>query len=724
MELAWSPVAGATAYQVQVSDTGLWGAGTYTATTGVPRFAAPVTLPHGDLVWRVRALEGDERGAWSAATEFTRGWDAMPQDPQTHLDANGVLPAVSWAPVPGASFYEVEYSRVPFDALDEADAPQEGTLDHFTCYTSHTWLAPYGVSIGQALEDPPGGEEACAFVVNSGEEADPDAGPSSPFEMGGSFVWDTQYFWRVRARDGAVDDRASIADGSAACTGVWVESGAVVESDGKVTVPVGMDPPEYAPTPDCSRWVDGGSFTPTVPDGWRDEPTVPTGLRVEPAAEPTSSPASASDTPLFRWDPVPGALKYRVSLGRSADLRDPVHVWETHATGMLPLGALPDKDLRTYWTVQACNGNARCSPPAPVRSFTKRATSTTTVVRGAVDDRYRLGTLRWSVQGGAPAAAGQLVGPAPQAKGYEVQVLRAGEVAAAERAERPPVVALSARTDGVGDAARELRWTFDSSELAQGQYEWRVRALPEVGEPLAWSAPGPLDVGAPVLTLAARSGFEPGAPVAVTASEAVTGVDGTSVQVVVAASGEPVRGTLRPTAAGRAWTFTPDGGWVAGQAYALRVGTAVVDLAGKRASAAAGTVTAGLQVDSASGALQLGSAGGAWTTVPASDAVGKSFLRTSAKAPLGTPSYAQARFRGTGVDVLACRGPRAGVLRVLLDGRTAATVDLYQSYSSCGRVWRSPAMTDGPHAVRLQPTGTRNARSTGRLLDVDAVVAR
>ena len=245
LELAWSPVSGATAYDVEIDDDGDFGnGGELVDSTTVTAYAVPVALPRGGYAWRVRAKGTSGTGEWSAPAAFVRGWTDGP----TGLQAvDGKVPSLRWDPLPDASFYEVEISDQPFD-----QAPSDtGRVNHWICYTNHTSLAPYGVAAGR--EDPPGDESGCPFVFDS--TAKPAANGAFP----GKYFPDT-FYWRVRGRDTSVDTRtATFADPAVSCTGVWPESGGTGNPDGSVTVPLPYGPPKYTSTPECSRWSNGGA---------------------------------------------------------------------------------------------------------------------------------------------------------------------------------------------------------------------------------------------------------------------------------------------------------------------------------------------------------------------------------------------------------------------------------------------------------------------------------
>lgn len=719
LELRWRAVTGATSYEVQVSDSGDFGADVLTGTSTLTRWTPPVSLPRGDYAWRVRAKSGSTAGAWSAIGFFTRGWDSAPGG-AVQFAEGGPLPAISWAPMPDASFYEVEFSRVPFDA---GSGVYEGTAEHYTCYTMHTYLAPYGVIAGS--ENPPGDEKGCSFDV------DPKAADGD-FKLDGKFHAGTTYYWRVRGRDSSVDTRTTpFVDPALSCTGAWMESGATVASapaptttttpdptttatapvQPVVTVPIGGEPPKYDPQPACSEWLSGGQFTVSDLIG-TDRPPAPSGLRVEPTAgDASASVVAATDTPLFRWTPVAGAAKYRVYVGRTADFRDADHVWETFGSSLMPLGTFANRGLKTYWTVQACTANALCSNPAPAHAFTKASKVTAKPKSASISGAEA--TLTWNLQL-ASNASGQRVPGVAGARAYRVQVALGGDFS-------HPL--LDVTTDRIADRADTTtsRYTFPSSRLNTGVYQWRVGAVDETNTLLGWSTAGTFMKGNPVATLAiARPGFSQTGPVLLKFSEPVTGVSTSTLGIVTAGTSTKVAGSL--TYAGtNTWKFTPSHPLLTGQYYAPWLSTAVKAYAGRAVSVNRTPVRATTVADSASVATVKRSGDQGWSLVTASDAVGRSFARTSDNPRTSTKASVTATGKGRTVSVYACRNNRSGVAQIYVDGHLRKTIDLYQSYSGCARVWSWSTGSTTTHTVVVRPSGTKRSVSRGYELDVDAI---
>ncbi len=78
-------------------------------------------------------------------------------------------------------------------------------------------------------------------------------------------------------------------------------------------------------------------------------------------------------------------------------------------------------------------------------------------------------------------------------------------------------------------------------------------------------------------------------------------------------------------------------------------------------------------------------------------------------------------FTGTNVAWVGTLAPSRGIAQVSVDGGPLQQVDLYQpSYELATIVWASGPLPDGPHTVVIRVTGTKNAASANRRVDVDA----
>jgi hypothetical protein len=160
LELTWSPVAGATAYELQVDDDGDFSEGPLlSATTAIPAWTVPTSLPRGQYAWRVRARNADGSGAWTAA-EFTRGLGHPA--PTNLVAAQGAVPSFSWTPCRTRPSTRSR-SATCRSTRTVPPTPVGSTAGRATPTTRP--LTPYGVAAG--TEHPPGDETKCPFTFKA-----------------------------------------------------------------------------------------------------------------------------------------------------------------------------------------------------------------------------------------------------------------------------------------------------------------------------------------------------------------------------------------------------------------------------------------------------------------------------------------------------------------------------------------------------------------------------
>ena len=116
--LSWNPVAGATAYDVEVTPGDQFNNVIFFGKDIHQSFVTPGAvgaLPDDDYTWRVRAKDPNgNAGPWTVATPFTKAWTSptqiSPADNSTTHDLD-----LSWAPVAGAERYEVQITSQQFN---------------------------------------------------------------------------------------------------------------------------------------------------------------------------------------------------------------------------------------------------------------------------------------------------------------------------------------------------------------------------------------------------------------------------------------------------------------------------------------------------------------------------------------------------------------------------------------------------------------------------------
>jgi hypothetical protein len=152
---------------------------------------------------------------------------------------------------------------------------------------------------------------------------------------------------------------------------------------------------------------------------------------------------------------------------------------------------------------------------------------------------------------------------------------------------------------------------------------------------------------------------------------------------------------------------------------------ATVTVSGKAPASSAGKVVAIDGFRSAAGFIQENAAQVMqwWSKRRATDAYHGDYDMTSFALAGSTGAHPTgvAYVKGSSVSIIGCKGPDAGKLNVVLNGSLVGTIDLYQSYTSCGKRLYVHSLSGSRQSVKLVATGTHNSRSTGYRVSVDAI---
>ena len=82
---------------------------------------------------------------------------------------------------------------------------------------------------------------------------------------------------------------------------------------------------------------------------------------------------------------------------------------------------------------------------------------------------------------------------------------------------------------------------------------------------------------------------------------------------------------------------------------------------------------------------------------------------------------AELAFTGTRVSWIGFRGPQAGKARVFVDGALKTTVDTYAAAEQLQAVlYTSATLSDSPHTLAIEVTGTKNSKATANYIVIDA----
>lgn len=696
VELSWSPVDGATGYDVRLSSSADW-SDTSSITipgahTTAPVYAPPPDLPHATYSWQVRADFSSGAGAWASAPQpFTRAWLDRPIGLQS--DSSKWLD-LSWTPMADASFYEVEVSTE--SSFPDPD-PVQGTLNNSTqtirCYTAHPEWMPQLDRVGTS-----GINVDCDPL-----KLDLPAGP---------------YYWRVRGRNGtAVVAGKYNTSGDAFCTGVWHDT------DVKAT----------SSTAECSLWSD-----PTVavsPMG--KTPGVATDLIAAPSGLGTSCTLPCADTPELHWSDVPWADFYRVTIAYDGAMTNIAHIIDVSDDRLLEAAATPDQQQSMYWTVQACVSQGA----SPIITPDSKGICGTAAVPLLYPTKHSMAAQLSSPASGA--AVNQLyptlswlhysaVDPMTEARGYRLQVATGADFS-------QPLV--DTTTDLTAYTAQQV---WPSTTLW-----WRVAAIDEMGNQLTWSTPRLFTLTTP--TVPSTSVDSASAALGQRwelqqTSAALGGWYAVSAnandRMSFSFSGPMVRlyGTRMP-AGGYADVYIDGLKKATVNFYSSSVryrqmvyGTTIasgshlltVIVRGSHQTGATGSKVAIDALATSSATIEELSAVMRWSTHRATDAYNGSYAAaTYPLADRGSRPRAWARMTGSIFTVYGCKSPRSGKMYVFVDSKLIGTADLYQSYSACNRVvFRTPVLTAGAHTVTVEPVGLARTGSLGTEVSVDRITAQ
>ncbi|MFC4787380.1 Ig-like domain repeat protein [Nocardioides sp. MAHUQ-72] len=536
---AWKPVAGATSYTVQVgtdrqfTDPALITASTQRTTAAVLTGYQPV----GYYYWRVSAALGSGYATpWSDAIRYqVKGLDAARLtapadsfDPVPGSDPEEWVRDVilDWDPVPGAATYQLQVSTDDafMTMVDNVSGivgtrySPPGTYNNDEYY----WRVRPVDASGNAAEWPAtpwkfrrAWPEQLALVYPTGDLT----GSTTPF----FYQWDaieraSKYTVYLYKADGTQVCKADTVQTTLANTCKPAVAGdytwkVLATDDGGPARPVTdlIAQPgtafHYEPVPAPAG---SGPLTVDMVTGHAASMSGTTAYGIGGSARDAcgaSLPDTCVDlrqTPILTWDPVPGAVKYKLTLARDSELTNVISTEDVTDPIWTPSTTMPDSQAGSayFWVVQPCWGSSTslCAPLKHAEhSFAKKTIAphlispVETVVNGVltppvVEDDV---TLDWSTELAAlrdPTAMidSSLTTPAStEAKSYVVQT------------------SIDPSFSSTLESATVDQTTFTSfaNTYPEGPIYWRVRALDGSGNPTVWSATGQFEKRSPVPVL-------------------------------------------------------------------------------------------------------------------------------------------------------------------------------------------------------------------------------
>ena len=472
--------------------------------------------------------------------------------------------------------------------------------------------------------------------------------------------------------------------------------------------------------------------------------------RPAPGAASNEAPHSVCDDfPTISWNAVAGAARYRLYVSLTDDFSNIQRIVETSATTWTPTDAWRESSISDayYYLVQPCTTDS-CgrvptadadgdSVPDQVeeQSFLKRSPAAKTVAAAKPQSIVEGVELRWEDYAKTRREA---TGKSETAGAYAYRLeVRSGGATFAQGTLVEDVVVDGARCRPTGgtdagyrrdaslactDSAREvapgtddvLSYVSKAKAYPDANVHWRVQALDPSGNRLPWSAPQTIDATPPTFVVspmedAAVDGF-----LTVTWSEPVDGVTDGTLRLRSTPS------TVTPLGDGKTWKLKANATMYAGAPYTVEASPKILDKAGNGFLPKAVTLKTQALVDDKSGGLRrLGD----WSQLAASGAVGGTYLRSTPSASAWR--IAQVSTFGSAVEVKGCTSPEGGIAEIWSDGRRLAQVDTYRTSTSCGVVLYSGPTGPGLlHVVEVRGTGAKSPASKGTALMVDAVTAK
>lgn len=650
--LKWTAVTYATTYEVQLSPNGDFTNNLVTlpnnGQTPGTQYELPLSVPHDEYFWRVRALDAKAATAWSSARSFLKDWvnglDIL-QAP------TGTDPQIIWTPDPEASIYRV---RISTDPGFPSDPKKTGV-----CWTANTSWTPYTLA---STTETVGGT-----CMKTNDMLD-----------------GMTYFWEVSAWD---DSTAAVVTSDDAPDANWDCASA---------------------QPECDAMTLGsqGSFVFSAPAPGALS-GVPTGLTTTwhttslPGTDCTGGTCPV--TPTMSWDPVTGANYYRVVISHDPFFTNIYRVYDTQWPSVTGRDAFFDAQSGHgfYWSVEAgtCvnETNSLCGTPVLVGDNEPPSGGKTTITLGSSSAAATFAKSSGSVPLTSPLNGAFLTSRGVTFN-WDSYLDNGGQHAIDARNYRVQVATDPDFSNVLFDVSDVdmTQWTNSSAALGDGLYYWRVQPIDQSGNHLQWSGTRHFskDSTPPVFTLTDRSPASVTAPLHVKVNDsAIVGtVSQSSLHVIpVVGTQTPINGVWTQSSA-TTWTFKPAVTLTPGQTYALAVVGTITDQAGNQAIASSRSVRMSGRTDDINPAWHYGSG---WRKISASGALGGTFHRGSSGAS------AVVHLVGRTLSVYACKAPKSGRLRVQVDGTTVAHPSLRQSFTKCGvLIYRGDVTANKVHTIR------------------------
>ena len=450
-EFSWDPVAGSSAYELQIAETL-----DDVAAAEVIRVDTNVYTPETALTndtshyWRVRAIDAfDTATQWSSAFTFQISWGAMTGlSPAAETTTNSNLPVFEWSPVSGASSYE--FQIVP-DGSSWDGASTELLTDGAVAHIPDSPLAS-GAYLWRVR-----GVDAAGGTTPWGEETALTIRWGSPANLvpNGDVLEETrpQLSWDVGSDlSGASGVELQIATSVEALEAATIRQ--VTETPFS-----SYTPPESLENNTTHHWRVRGVDEAEQPGTWSDVASFSVSWGEMSGLSPASGETVDTTRPTFSWNAVAGADHYELQLA-------------------------PDGSDIDAGTTQECINLSACQPATALSNYTTYQWRVRAVDAGgaatAWSSVYSI-TVSWGlISGLSPADGATVIDSTPElswdvvngAIGYEVQV-------ADTEAGVAGATAIGVTTNS---------YTHATPLSVSEKLYWRVRAQDADGQYGTWSS--------------------------------------------------------------------------------------------------------------------------------------------------------------------------------------------------------------------------------------------
>lgn len=417
-QFSWTPVPGAAHYEVEVNSAQDFPAGSKWCCTGQTTgtsLTPTQVLGNSTYYWRVRAIDSQgNAGVWNVGSPFTKAFDSAPPTipSLTMSNVNGSAlsgspvstdtPIVTWAPVPGASRYELQLANYTSSACDWSTPST-----YETATTAWTPLGnPSGHHVGPTAWPNPQSDNGltvndtyCVRVLaRSDNDALGNQVVSDWTQLGGSDMPAFTYLAQpASGSPGQTPASAYIAPAPGSTTPrtplfTWNRvAGAggyyvVISRDAGFTQVADVaftNIPAYAPrlaNQEPLADATSGYYWAIIPSAGADGSVVTTNPPTDDAPQTftkSSTPpnvlapingAIVAAQPTFSWTPAENARNYTLQVSEDPSFGNPIDNVSTDATAYTSSSTYP-ADTVLYWRVRANDWNGQGLNWSPTATF-------------------------------------------------------------------------------------------------------------------------------------------------------------------------------------------------------------------------------------------------------------------------------------------------------------------------------------------------------------------